>query len=113
MSKKLDELNSLMGELIDALTSDETGVSSTDEEEIQEYGENAWYGEHSKQETEVWHNLKIDEVQEFAQVLLSKDSAAKFASWMKDFADQLTPEDGWLSNESMDWVRGMGEVNGL
>lgn len=56
-----DKIDQVMGNLIDALTIDVTGVDAADEEALDEYGENSWFAEHDQQEEMVF-NKKVSEL---------------------------------------------------
>ena len=91
VEKLSEQIESLMSELVCALTDEATGIDGHDEKQLQEYGENSYFASHGHQQEEVYHNTPVKNLLS----LFKKHTQSRYAG---DFTELLNKIIAKLSN---------------
>ena len=99
--KLAQEVEHIMSELVLALTDEVTGINGRDEEQLQEYGENSYFGEHGRQQEIAYHEESISSLKKlFKTYTLPKDVKA-FEDLLKKIQVALSMTEAQLWNAGM------------
>lgn len=94
LSEKLEDS---LASFAHVLTEETTGVNSSDEEALQEFGENSWFGELEKQQLEIY-SLSVYMLRDLFKKLATNSSTKRFERYLEE-ADTVLAEDLSFDNE--------------